>query len=91
MRFLDQADPEAARRARQRYSCFDHFGDPQHYGYAAGQGMAEPCEEEVVAQLLELRRKAAEVVRHDGQQAADEVFYAEQNARLIANAERYYR
>lgn len=91
LRFLDQADPEAARRARQRYSCFDHFGDPQHYGYAAGQGMAEPCEEEVVAQLLELRRKAAEVVRHDGQQAEDEVFYAEQNARLIANAERYYR
>jgi erythromycin esterase-like protein len=91
LRFLEDSDPEAARRARQRYSCFDDFGDPQQYGYAAVQGMAEPCEDEVVAQLIELRRKAAEVVRRNGQQAEDEVFYAEQNARLIANAERYYR
>ena len=25
--FLDSVDPEAAKRARERYSCFDHFGD----------------------------------------------------------------
>src|SRR5437764_4854071 len=34
--YLDKVDPEAARRARYRYGCFDHFGeDPQSYGYAA--------------------------------------------------------
>ena len=33
----DKVDPEAARRARERYACFEHFGeDPQAYGYAAG-------------------------------------------------------
>jgi erythromycin esterase-like protein len=91
LRYLDEVDPAAALRARQRYACFEDFGDPQLYGYAAGTGAAEPCEDEVVAQLMELRKRAGEIIRHDGQQAGAEFFYAEQNARLIANAERYYR
>src|SRR6266513_2788537 len=38
--YLDKVDPEAARRARYRYACFDHFGeDTQAYGYAATVGM----------------------------------------------------
>jgi erythromycin esterase-like protein len=52
LRYLDEVDPAAARRARQRYACFEDFGDPQLYGYAAGTGAAEPCEDEVVAQLM---------------------------------------
>lgn len=27
LRYLEQVDPEAARRARARYSCFDQFGE----------------------------------------------------------------
>src|SRR5205807_2814764 len=46
---------------------------------------------QVVAQLMELRKRAGEMTRADGQRATAEFFYAEQNARLIANAERYYR
>lgn len=43
--YLDRVDPQAADRARDRYSCFEHFGDdPQLYGFAATQGDAEPCE-----------------------------------------------
>jgi erythromycin esterase-like protein len=91
LRYLEEVDPEAARRARQRYSCFENFGDPQLYGYAAVKGMSEPCEDEVVAQLMEIRRRAAKMMRVDGQRASAEFFYAEQNARLIANAEQYYR
>ena len=90
--YLDKVDPDAARRARQRYACFDHFAeDSQAYGYATAFGVTEPCEDEVVAQLLELRRKASEYAKRDGQIPPDEVFFAEQNARLILNAERYYR
>lgn len=90
--YLDKVDPESARRARSRYGCFELFGeDPQMYGYATTRGQAEPCEDEVVAQLAELRRKYGELMRRDGQLAKDEFFYAEQNARLIANAEKYYR
>ena len=90
--YLDKVDPEAAQRARHRYGCFEHFGDdPQAYGLAASYGRKEPCEDEVVAQLVELQRRVAEYSTRDGRIAEDEFFYAEQNARLAKNAEEYYR
>ncbi len=92
LRYLGVVDPEAAQRARIRYGCFDHFGgDPQAYGYGAGLGLAPSCEAAVVEQLAELRRSAADYARRDGRVAADDLFFAEQNARLVKNAERYYR
>ncbi len=92
LEYLGRVDPEAARRARYRYGCFDHFGeDAQTYGYRAGFGLSESCETEVIRQLVELRSKAAEYARRDGRIALDEFFSAEQNARLVQNAERYYR
>ncbi|MGZ6671253.1 MAG: erythromycin esterase family protein, partial [Solirubrobacteraceae bacterium] len=90
--YLDEVDPDAAQRARERYACFDQFGrDPQIYAYQAGIAGAEPCEQQVVAQLVELRTMAAEFATSHGHIDADGHFYAEQNARLVANAERYYR
>jgi erythromycin esterase-like protein len=90
--YLERVDPEAAARARYRYACFEHFGeDPQAYGYAAGFGLSASCEAEVLGQLVELRRRAAELASRDGVLAEDDFFFAEQNARLIASAERYYR
>ena len=92
LRYLRTVDPAAAQRAQHRYACFDHFGpDTQAYGYAAGLGLAPSCETAVVSQLLELRASAAEYARRDGRRAPDDLFFAEQNARLVANAERYYR
>jgi erythromycin esterase-like protein len=90
--YLDEVDPEAARRARYRYSCFEDFGeDSQAYGYVASFGLSATCEDEAVSQLMELRRRAAEYARRDGWVAAEEFFFAEQNARVVKNAERYYR
>jgi erythromycin esterase-like protein len=90
--YLDKVDPEAAQRARYRYACFEHFGeDPQSYGYAASFDLGASCEDEVISQLVDLRRRAAEYAARDGRVAADEYFYAEQNARLVKNAEEYYR
>lgn len=90
--YLDKIDPEAAKRARHRYSCLEHFGeDTQRYGYAASFGLGESCEDEVVNQLKELQRRANEYAQRDGRVAEDEYFYAEQNARLVKNAEEYYR
>jgi erythromycin esterase-like protein len=90
--YLDRVDPEAAQRARQRYSCFDHFGrDPQVYAYEAGMGGSEPCEAQAVQQLTELRDRAAELAARDSGIEEDGHFYAEQNARLVLDAERYYR
>ena len=90
--YLAKTDPEAARRARERYACFDHHGaDPQAYGYGAALELETSCEEEVVRQLVELRRQAFGAGREGDPAAADDFFSAEQNARVVANAERYYR
>jgi erythromycin esterase-like protein len=92
LQYLDAADPEASRRARERYACFDRFeDDPQSYGYAASLGLTPSCEADVVAQLVELRRAAARTPRTDHQEIPGDLFYAAQNALVVANAERYYR
>lgn len=91
LEYLDRVDPEAARRARFRYACFEHFGeDPQEYGYAANFDLSQSCEDDVVRQLVELRERATLRARDDALADAD-FFDAEQNARLVLNAERYYR
>jgi erythromycin esterase-like protein len=90
--YLDRIDPEEASRARERYSCFDHVGgEGQAYGYALAVSGALPCENEVVAQLIELRGRAEAYLRRDGWVADDEFFFAEQNARLVRDAEEYYQ
>jgi erythromycin esterase-like protein/predicted phosphoribosyltransferase len=91
--YLDKVDPEAARRARDRFACFDHFSgdDGQSYGYAAAFGGGETCEKEIVEQLTDLQRHALEYARRDGLIAEDELFYTQQNAVTVRDAERYYR
>ncbi|HXH71064.1 MAG TPA: erythromycin esterase family protein [Pyrinomonadaceae bacterium] len=90
--YLEKVDPEAAKTARNRYSCFDHFGeDAQSYGYAANYDAHFSCEDEAVRQLVELQKRAVEYANRDGFFARDEFFFAEQNARLVKNAEEYYR
>ena len=89
--YLDRVDPEAAHRARYRYACFDHAAeDSQAYGYAASFGLKPGCEDEVVQQLREMNRRAGEVSVKPGLER-DEAFHAQQNARLVRNAEEYYR
>jgi erythromycin esterase-like protein len=90
--YLDKIDHAAATRARYRYACLDHFHEnPQAYGYAANFDVERSCEDQVIEQLIDLRRHAAEYAARDGRVEPDEYFYAEQNARLIKNAEEYYR
>ena len=90
--YLRVADPDAASRARERYSCFDLIGaQGAEYGHAVTMGFLPSCENEVVAQLVDLRHQAASLQARDGVDAADSYFIAEQNARLVHNAERYYR
>ena len=92
LRYLDDVDPDAAGDARRRYGCFDHYGDDsQQYAYAAGIGHSESCQHEVIAQLHALQQRAADYMRQDGIAASDAFFHAQQNARLVKNAEEYYR
>ena len=92
VRYLQKIDPEFAEEARRRYSCFEEFGDdPQSYGLTASVHSSLSCEEAVVAQLVDLQKHACDFLKRDGKVAADEFFFAEQNARVAANAEKYYR
>jgi erythromycin esterase-like protein len=92
LRYLEKVDPPVARRVRERYACFDHFGDDvRRYGMLTMAGVAEPCRDEVITVLLDLQRRAAAYAERDGRIARDEFFDAEQNARLVKNAEAYYR
>jgi erythromycin esterase-like protein len=90
--YLVKVDPPAADRARTRYACFDQFGDDgRAYGFLTGSGLARSCQEEAVSELAELLRRARDYAQRDGHLAEDEVFDAVQNARLVKNAEAYYR
>jgi erythromycin esterase-like protein len=90
--FLDRADPVAARQARNRYACFDNFGyDMQAYGYTTSVGLNRSCQQEALNQWMEMQRRSVEIAKRDGRVARDAIFFAEQNARLVKNAEQYYR
>jgi len=92
--YLDKVDPVAAARARGRYACFDHAAsadDGQAYGFRAAFGAGLSCEKEAIDQLVEMQRNALRYARRDGLLAEDELFYAEQNAQVVRDAERYYR
>jgi erythromycin esterase-like protein len=92
LEFLDKVDPEAAGRARYRYACFEHFReDTDAYGYAASFSLSKDCEDEVVSQLVEMQKRSADLGKRAGALDLEAFFAAEQNARLVANAERYYR
>jgi erythromycin esterase-like protein len=93
LRFLAGVDPELARQARDRYACFDGLADePQRYGWAARRGLVDSCEDSAVQQLAALcARSARDLPRAAGVQGADELFYAQQNARVVRGAEQYFR
>lgn len=89
---LEKIDPAAALRVAAYYACFDHYdGDTNRYGLLAGSGVTEDCKKQVEAVILELHRRRDAYIGRDGAKAADEFFDADQNARLVHDAEEYYR
>jgi protein-L-isoaspartate(D-aspartate) O-methyltransferase len=88
LNYLDRVEPEAAKIARQRYGCLTPWqGDPAAYGHAALTGAYHTCEQHVVRALKDLLENRVAYAERDGERFFDAV----QNARLVANAERYYR
>jgi protein-L-isoaspartate(D-aspartate) O-methyltransferase len=88
LNYLDDVNPDSAKVARERYGCLTPWQrDPATYGHAALTGSYPTCESDVVRTLSDLLAKRRAYAEHDGERFLD----AEQNARLVANAERYYR
>jgi len=86
--YLDRVDPDAAKEARQRYGCLKPWKEePAIYGRIALSEGYGRCEEAVVETLRDLFEKQQAYVDED----PDSFIDAAQNARLVANAEAYYR
>ena len=86
--YLEGVDPALAETARQRYGCLSPWeADPAAYGRAAVDGAYHKCEQHVAHMLVELLEKQQAYALKDGERFFD----AAQNARLVANAEHYYR
>ena len=88
IRYLDEIDTEAAEIARRRYGCLTPWQkDPATYGAMALTGKYHSCEREVVAMLNSMMDKRLAYAAQDGRRFLDAV----SNARLVKNAEQYYR
>jgi protein-L-isoaspartate(D-aspartate) O-methyltransferase len=88
LRYLDDVDPDAAALARRRYACLTPWErDPAVYGRAALSGRYQTCEKAVTRMLSDMMARRLEYAVRDGERFLD----ATENARLVADAERYYR
>ncbi|MFL5296198.1 MAG: erythromycin esterase family protein [Phenylobacterium sp.] len=84
--YLDRTDPAAAEVARQRYGCMTPWADePAAYGRLALTSGYARCEKPVTAMLTDLLARQARAMADEG------LLDATQNARLVRDAEAYYR
>ena len=84
---LERIDPDAAARARERYAALEHV----QMGVDGAVGVTSSSEKQVTEELLELRARALEAMRHDDPKEEEQLFQIAQNARLVKGAEAYYR
>ncbi|CAG7923805.1 unnamed protein product [Penicillium olsonii] len=88
--YLDRVDPQASKKARQRYGCLEPWiDDPTSYGLASVRGL-EDCEAGVLKMLRDLLEKRLEYAQR-GLRDGDEYHSGEQNAHLVRDAEKYYK
>lgn len=89
--YLTQVDPSLANEVKDLYSCFDKYqGSPHLYGKKC-HWMGE-CKEAVVKSLQRIVDKTHEYARpNNGIHTQDYAFINEMNARLVVDAENYYR
>ncbi|HEY0413824.1 MAG TPA: protein-L-isoaspartate(D-aspartate) O-methyltransferase [Allosphingosinicella sp.] len=86
--FLQEADPEAAKVAKKRYGCLEPWSrDPAAYGRMAAREGYGRCEAGAVRMLKDLMERRMDCLSEE----CDEWLDAAANARLVKNAELYYR
>jgi erythromycin esterase-like protein len=90
--YLRRAEPEAAKRADKRYDCFSSYGNnPPQYGYDVASGIKKSCEKQAAEQFQEMEQRFAAWQNNPQRERNDDLFSAYQSARVVKNAEAYYR
>jgi erythromycin esterase len=86
MGYLERTDPQTLDVARRAYACFEPYQEDVHAYAQATAFVPTSCEDEVADLLGEIRARATGYPEdHEAR------FSAEQNARAVVGAERYYR
>jgi erythromycin esterase-like protein len=86
--FLEKEDPEAAKIARRRYGCLEPWADhPATYGRMAIFEGYSRCQAPVMQMMQDLMKRNFDCLSEE----CDEWLDAAANARLVKNAEAYYR
>ena len=86
--YLEEKDPKLADEARKRYACLSPYArNPAAYGRLATSAGYAFCRDEVVEMLQGLFESRLQLAAKDGEEWLD----ATANARLVKNAEAYYR
>jgi erythromycin esterase-like protein len=90
--YLDDIDPPAAKLARRRYGTLDQFKDEPHdYAAAVMLGITPSCENAVVQMLVDICRKGPDYLNSKGMVDGEQLFYTQENAVVVKDAEEYYR
>jgi erythromycin esterase-like protein len=90
--YLRRVDPEASKRARDRYNCFSGYRDrPEQYGYDLATRARGSCEKAATEQLREMERRVTDWRNRPDKKADDDLLSAYHNARVVKGAEAYYR
>jgi len=81
--YLQEQRPDLVEDAQRAFGCFEPFG-PEFvtYGWAS-----QSCADEIVPLL----RSARQTVREQADGSDESLLHVEQNARVLENAEQYYR
>src|SRR5690606_28316414 len=84
---LREISPILERRAKSRYECMDPYGGDEKAYARSLVDLPEGCLKEITAVLQDILQ-----VRLNGLKEREELLFdAQQNARIVANAEKYYR
>jgi erythromycin esterase-like protein len=84
---------DLAKLARKNYACFEKYSDEHEYGMCAGTNLTAGCEKEAIKVLTKMLERHAQVMTEEkiSNMEADESFYAMENAKIVREAEKYYR
>ncbi|MFU8797911.1 MAG: erythromycin esterase family protein [Gammaproteobacteria bacterium] len=89
--YFKQYHPTEAKKVMQRYACLDNVSvSPQMYSYLIEQKLKKSCVKEVTAQFIETQRIISQHIFLNPNEKENQ-FCALQNARVVQNAENYYR